>query len=486
MAQVVGGTEKIVWYSSCITIITVALNPPISQAADYWGRKPIIIASSLIGVIGSIIVSRAKNSGTIIAGFGILGLNFGCQSVVMAVLSEVLPRYYRPMAQASAGIAASVGAIIGLLMGGGLLQHGNLTNYRIYWYVEAGLYAIAALGCLIAYNPPHRELEVSLSTSEKLNRLDWVGYFLFAPGLVLFSMALSWSNNPYSWSSANILGPFSIGIVAMILFVVYEWRFKKDGILHHDLWQNRNFAVSLLVIFVEGVSFFAANSYYTYELMVIYDVNILSGGTNFAIMFLTGLVLSPVIGLWSSKRKEMRPPLILGSVFLLLFFILLATVKIDNPRYAFWIFPILPGIAVVSVVPIAMVSAQLTASPELITLASALVTAVRSLGGAIGLAINNAVFNGTLNRELPKKVGAAALSLGLPSSSLAELMTALASQSTNAVAKVPGVTPEIAQAAVAAMKRAYLDAFRGAWIVSAAFCAVLVICESALPMSVSK
>jgi predicted MFS family arabinose efflux permease len=478
MAQVVGGTNKTVWYSSCIAIMTVALNPPISQAADYWGRKHILIGFSLTGVVGSIIVSRAQNSSTIIAGFAILGLNFGCQSVILAVLSEVLPRQYRPMGQASAMASASLGAIIGLLMGGGMLQHGNLTHYRIYWYIETGLYAIAIIGCLIGYNPPPRELQISLSTSEKLKRLDWVGYFLFAPGLALFSMALSWSKNPYSWSSANILGPFIIGVVAMILFAVYEWRFKKDGILHHDLWDNRNFAVSLLVIFVEGLAFFSANSYFAFEIMLIYDVNILSAGANFTIMFCTGLVLAPVFGLWSSKRKTIRPPLILGGVFLLLFFIVLATVKIDTPRYAFYIFPLLSGIGLVSIVPLSMVSAQLTASPELITLASALMTAVRSLGGAVGLAINNAVLNDTLGKELPKKVGAAALSLGLPPSSLPELINALATQNKNAVAAVPGVTPEIAQAAVVAMKEAYLSAFRNAWIISASFCAVLVICES--------
>ncbi|KAM6508348.1 hypothetical protein FALCPG4_018221 [Fusarium falciforme] len=59
MSQVVGGTGQTVWYSSCITIVTVALNPPISQAADYCGRKPILVLLSLAGVVGCIIVSRA-------------------------------------------------------------------------------------------------------------------------------------------------------------------------------------------------------------------------------------------------------------------------------------------------------------------------------------------------------------------------------------------------------------------------------------------
>uniref|UniRef100_A0A0D2Y777 Major facilitator superfamily (MFS) profile domain-containing protein n=1 Tax=Fusarium oxysporum (strain Fo5176) TaxID=660025 RepID=A0A0D2Y777_FUSOF len=448
MAQVVGGTGQTVWYSSCITILTVVLNPPIGQVADYWGRKAILVIMPLAGVVGSIIVSRAQSSGTLIAGFAILGLNYGSQSLSVAVMSEILPRHYRPIGQAVGSVSTALGAIIALLMGGGLLRHGDNSNYRIFWYVTAGLYALASLGCLIGYNPPPRDLQVSLDVSQKLKSLDWVGYALFAPALVLFCIALSWSQNPYSWDSANILAPFIISIVALIIFIVYEWRFKKDGMLHHELWRHRNFAISLFVIFVEGIAFFAANSYFVFQISLVYDVSFLSGSVNFAILFIAAGVFSPVFGLWSSKRKTLRPPLVLGAICLLAFFILLATSKIDTPRYAFWIYPILPGIALPSIVPLSMVSAQFATTPELIALTSALMTSIRSLGGSIGLAINNAVLHNALDKELPKKIAEAALPLGLPASSLPALIQGLASQNKQAVAAVPGLTPEIAQAAV--------------------------------------
>ncbi|KAH7216061.1 major facilitator superfamily domain-containing protein [Fusarium oxysporum] len=475
MAQVVGGTGQTVWYSSCITILTVVLNPPIGQVADYWGRKAILVVMPLAGVVGSIIVSRAHSSGTLIAGFAILGLNYGSQSLSIAVMSEILPRHYRPIGQAVGSVSTALGAIIALLMGGGLLRHGDNSNYRIFWYVTAGLYALASLGCLIGYNPPPRDLQVSLDVSQKLKSLDWVGYALFAPALVLFCIALSWSQNPYSWDSANILAPFIISIVALIIFIVYEWRFKKDGMLHHELWRHRNFAISLFIIFVEGIAFFAANSYFVFQISLVYDVGFLSGSVNFAILFIAAGVFSPVFGLWSSKRKTLRPPLILGAICFLAFFILLATSKIDTPRYAFWIYPILPGIALPSIVPLSMVSAQFATTPELIALTSAIMISIRSLGGSIGLAINNAVLHNALNKELPKNIAEAALPLGLPASSLPALIQGLASQNKQAVAAVPGLTPEIAQAAVLGMKKAYLIAFRNAWIVSASFCSLLLI-----------
>ncbi|KAF5723642.1 drug facilitator PEP5 [Fusarium mundagurra] len=475
MAAAVGGSSQTVWYSSCITILTVVLNPPIGQFADYWGRKTLLVVMQLAGVVGSIIVSRAQNSGTLIAGFAILGSTFGSQSLTVTVMSEILPRHYRPIGQAVGGVFIALGSITALLMGGGLLRHGDNSNYRIFWYVTAGCYALASLGCLIGYNPPPRDLQVSLNVSQKIKSLDWVGYVLFAPALVLFCIALSWSQNPYSWDSVNILAPFVISIVILIIFIVYEWRFKKDGMLHHELWRHRNFAISLFVIFIEGIAFFAANSYFVFEISLVYDASFLSGSVNFAIMFITAAAFSPVFGLWSAKYKTLRPPLVFGSVFLLAFFILLATSKIDTPRYAFWIYPILPGLALPSIVPLTMVSAQFATTPELIALTSALMTSIRSLGGSIGLAINNAVLHNALDKELAKKIAEAALPLGLPTSSLPALIQGLASQNKQAVAAVPGLTPEIANAAVLGMKKAYLIAFRNAWIVSAAFCSLMLI-----------
>ncbi|KAF9770552.1 hypothetical protein IL306_011885 [Fusarium sp. DS 682] len=231
----------------------------------------------------------------------------------------------------------------------------------------------------------------------------------------------------------------------------------------------------MFVIFVEGICFLSVNSYFSFQVSLIYDTNILLAGTNFALVFITTSVFSPIFGLWSSKRKSLRPPLVLGALLLLVFFILLATSDIDTPRYAFWVYPLVGGMALASILPLSMVSAQLATNPQLIALTSSLMISIRSLGGTIGLAINNAVLHNALDKELPKKIAAATLPLGLPPSSLPALMQGLAAQNTEAVAAVPGITPQIAQAGVGGLKRAYTIAFRNAWIVSASFCALLLI-----------
>ena len=417
--------------------------------------------------------------GTVIAGFSIIGICFGGQPLLHAVVSEVLPRKQRPMAQATVNATAGMGAFIGICMGGTLLRNNVFSNYRVYMYVLAGIFAAAALGVGLCYNPPVRELQASLTTSEKLRRLDWIGYALFAPGLVLFCVALSWSENPYHWSNGRIIGTFVTGVLLMIAFFVYEWRFKKDGILHHGLFtQNRNFSIALLVIFAEGVTFFAANSYYAFEVSVFKQQDLLIAGLHFGLVFLISLLFALIAGAYSIKTKTVRLPTFVGFLLILIFNICMGTSNPSTSDSTFWGFAVILGMGIGIILPTIMVTAQLSTPPHLISTASALVLAARSFGATVGLAVNNAIFNSTLSTQLPKKIAAAVLPLGLPPTSIGGLIGALTTQNQALLAKIPGVTPPIIGAAANALLQAYSVSFRYCWIAAACFCFVAVVGKS--------
>src|SRR6266536_2504075 len=100
IANAVGGSGNRVWLFSAIAIVSCVLGPPISQAADYWGRKCFVVTLTLLGCVGCIIVSRATSMNMAIAGEVVAGLAYGSQPLLYAVASEILPRRYRALAQA--------------------------------------------------------------------------------------------------------------------------------------------------------------------------------------------------------------------------------------------------------------------------------------------------------------------------------------------------------------------------------------------------
>jgi MFS family permease len=457
-----------------INILTMALSPPVSEAADLWGRKWFLVVSTVFGFVGCVIVSRAQNMATIIAGFTVLAVAYAAQSLLLAVVSEVLPRKHRPIAQAVANIFAGLGAILGLCLGGGLTENGNLENFRIYFYVNAAIYAVGSLICLALYNPPPRELQQVLTRSEKLRRLDWIGYIILPPGLTLLSIAFSWSDNPYPWKNDHILAPLLIGAALIIVFIIYEVRFKKDGMLHHNLFKHRNFPLALAAIFAEGFIFFSCNNYFPFEVSVFQHSNTLAVGLHWVVSFAVSLVVALAVSTYASYRKVVRGPLVAGFLLFLIFVILMATTNRHTSNSALWGYPAIVGAGFGTVLPNILSASQLSTPPEHIALASGLMVASRAVGGVVSLAINNAIFNSSMSK-LASKIAAATIPLGLPPTSVGPLIAALVSGNPDALQHVKGVTPQILGAGGSALLGVYELGFRNIWICASCVAFVAVI-----------
>jgi hypothetical protein len=265
----------------------------------------------------------------------------------------------------------------------------------------------------------------------------------------------------------------------MIAFFVYEWKFKKDGILHHGLFkQGRNFPIALTVIFAEGLTFFAANAYYAFEVSIFTGEDLLIAGLHYAVTFGGALIFAFLAGFYSVKRKAVRLPIFVGFALILIFNICMATSDPSAKDSSLWGFAVILGAGIGIILPTIMVAAQLCTPPDLIAETSALVLSTRALGGTIGLAINNALFNSTLAVQIPKKIAAAVIPLGLPPTSIGALIEALTTQNSALLAKIPKITPKIIGAAANALLQAYSLGFRYCWIAAGCFCFVAVVGKS--------
>lgn len=467
-----GDASVAAWNSEILTIFTLALSLPLSQAADYWGRKWMIIVPSLLAIAGFLIISRAHSIGMLLAGLCVSGPAIGTQTLFNAIASEVVPRKYRAAAQASLGATTGVGGLLSVVMGGLLMRGGNPAHFRIFWYVVAAVYAVGTAGVFFGYNPPPRELERSLRPGEKMRQLDWLGYAMFTTGITLFCVALQWSNNPYSWDDAHVLAPFVISVLVLVMLGVHQSKFRTDGLFHHRLFSDRNFVVSVTSMFVEGLSFFTTNSYFVMELLQIYHLDFFSAVEHFMIMFISSLPVAPLIGLYSTWRKSVRSGLIAGFLILLVWNVVMATRKTTDSSNIFYGLPVLAGAGLALILPMAITTAQLSTPPELISTSTGITTSARGVGGAVGLAINNAVFQKGLNSNLGPKVSDVLSFFGFPMDNLDSVIAALNAEDAELVGQVlEGNQPLIAAVSEAATE-AHMIAFRNAWITASCFSAL--------------
>ncbi|KFY39710.1 hypothetical protein V495_05775 [Pseudogymnoascus sp. VKM F-4514 (FW-929)] len=468
IAKVVGGSANSTWLTSAVAIFTTVLSPPVSQAADYWGRRWFLIILTLCGAVGSIIVARADSMNMAIAGQCVAGLSYGVQPLLHAVSSEVLPRKYRSYAQAADNVAASLGGLVALLVGGAMTRS-NPEGFRNYWYFVTAVYALATLLCLVFYNPPPLPTQLGLTHVEKLKKLDWIGYFFLTTGLVLFCMGLSWSQNPYDWPEVHIMVPFFVGLAFIAALIIYETRFKKDGMFHHGLFTSgRNFPIALFGVFVEGLVFFAANNYFAFQASILYETDPLRVGIRYGINFIVYAIFAILAGAYCAMTKQVKLPSIIAFISMIIFFILMATSGPSSGAHV-WGYPVFLGIGLGTCLCTLVTVAQLSTPRELIATTSGLMISIRSFGGSIGLAIYNAILVGKLNTNLGPRIAAAVLPLGLPMSSLPDFITALNNQNTAALGKIPGVTGQIIGAGLGGLREAYTQGFRFIWVAAGCF-----------------
>lgn len=143
----------------------------------------------------------------------------------------------------------------------------------------------------------------------------------------------------------------------------------------------------------------------------------------------------------------------------------ISTVNQNTPSLAIGL-SILGGLGVGGLVqPTGTILTIISPDEFLATIVSACIS-IRLIGGTIGYAVYFNILQNTLTKELPIKVGLAALKAGVPLTDIKDLVIAVAYQNTTALASY---SPIILTAVTEAYKDAYVEGFRMIYLVSIAF-----------------
>ncbi|KAK5045663.1 hypothetical protein LTR84_009032 [Exophiala bonariae] len=471
LTAVVGGADKRNWIVGAIALPMAVLSAPVAQAADYWGRRWLLIGLTSMGFVGSLITSRCESIGVAIVGQSFIGLSFSCISLTFAIVSEVLPHRQRMTGQAVVNSANALGGIAGIYAAAALVTDRGPTGFRILWYLDATFFAIAVFITLFCYKPPPRELQNALTFKQKLSKLDWIGGFLLTVGLILFCLGVSQARNPYPWNSAQVLTPICVSLPLLGAFALYEWKWTSEGIANHRLFSSgHNFGLALVCIFLEGFIFTPTNIYLPFMVESIYGRTPLLMATNVTVLQIVYGLSSFAAATYCYRYKRLRLVVMVAYFLFTAYNASMAALDEDNSNAA-WGVPVLAGVPLAFALCALVAVAQFSTPPELISVTSGLLVAARALGVTIGTAAFGAVFSSKLQSNLAPKVASATLPLGLPSSSLPLLLKALVAHNEKALMEVPGITPAILAAGIKGMKQGYVVAFRNVWIIAAAVAA---------------
>jgi len=272
-----------------------------------------------------------------------------------------------------------------------------------------------------------------------------------------------------------------VGFSMLILFGLYEWKGRDDGIASHVFFsRGRNFPLSVFAFGVEGYIFYSAVAQFTPQIVL--NLGFQTDSWKISIRQLSyGLVslFASIPIVWYSTRfRDVRSPLILTFIIFLVVCCCYAQIK-PSQNHAQIAFNVLSGLGQAGPLTLLVVVTQFTAPHEYLSTATGLAFSARAIGGALGSSIMGSIVNGKLD-SYPAKVGGAAVAAGLPQSSVTALLAAFASGNVDAMNAVPGITPAIIATATNASQWAYAHAYRWAWISIIPFVVIAIGCVCAL------
>lgn len=283
------GFELYAWVATGYLLASIVTIPIFGRLGDYYGRKPFIIAATLIFMAASLLCALADGMVALVAGRALQGIGGGMLlGTAFACIPELFPDTRQRLRwQIMLSALFSVVNAIGPGLGGFMTAH---LGWRSVFWLNLPLGALA-LYFAWRHLPWYRPL-----TGEVV-RMDWLGAGLIALGLGALQLFVEWLGH------SSALACTALGLLSLAAFVAlwFQERRSSAALLPRPLFANPSMRVLFVLALLAGAVMFT---------LLYYLPLLLQGGYGYspqqAGVLITPLALSITLGAIINSRVMTR------------------------------------------------------------------------------------------------------------------------------------------------------------------------------------
>ena len=371
------GLSELQWIVTGYALSFAALMLIGGKLAAAYGRRLIFVVGIVVFTGASLWCGFADSGDTLIAARVVQGVGAALMNpATLSIIAATFPPKQRGMA---IGIWAGVSALalaIGPLVGGLLTEH--LSWHWIFFVnVPVGVLAVTASFLLITE-----------SRDETHESLDLPGLATSALGLFALTYGLI-EANAYGWTSTRIVGSFVVAAVALVLFLWIERR-RRAPMLDLTLFRSGTYAGANLAMLLVALAMFGVFFFVSLYMQNVLGYSAVQAGAAFLPMTILIILVAPVAGKLSDRHGS-RWLMSAGMVLLAAQLVYFSQLGTDA---TFW--NLLPALLVgglgMSMTMTPTSAAALRAVPvEKSGVGSAVLNAMRQVGGSLGIALMGAI-----------------------------------------------------------------------------------------------
>ena len=373
--------EHLPWVVTVYLLTSTAATPIYGKLSDVFGRRLMMLVAITVFLVGSVLCAVAPTLLVLILARAIQGLGGGgLISTAQTIIGDVIPPRDRGKYQAYFSAVFVSSSILGPVLGGFLSEEIHWS--AIFWInIPIGAAAFLMTNSILRRLPRH----------DRPHKIDILGAVLMVTATVALLLALSFGGTRYAWTSPQVIGLVALSVIVWVLFA---WRLARaaEPFFPLDLLGNK------VVRYAIAGSFFGIGTMLglTIYLPIYFESVVrisaaMSGVALIAFMFGT-VAGANIAGQILMRVDHYKRPIVaaMSLTVPLMLVLVIWPVEISLP----WLLVILffVGVSLGLIFPFSTVTVQNAVPLHQLGTATAALNFIRSLGGAILIALFGAIY----------------------------------------------------------------------------------------------
>jgi len=372
--------DEITWVLTSYVIAAAIMTAPVGWLATRFGRKNVFLISLIGFTITSMMCGVATSLSEMVADRLMQGV-FGAALVPLSqsTMLDIYPVERRGSAMAIWGIGVMIGPILGPTLGGYLTY---FYDWRYVFFVNLP-FGIAAIVALAFFMPTR-----GAANRPSSRHFDWTGFAVLSLFLASMQIMLDRGQEKDWFASPEIVTFAILAAIGFYLFVVHMFT-AKDPFIPRGVFRDRNLNAALITMFAVGSVLLSSATLMPPFLEKLGNYPVEAAGLIMAPRGL-GTMAAMMISGRLSNRVDPRGMMFLGFMLLIVSFLMMMQWLPSSPQSYLIETMVVQGAGLGFVFTPLQVVAFYTLDPALRTQGTSLLSLMRNVGMAVGIAITEA------------------------------------------------------------------------------------------------
>ena len=392
-----GGFDRYTWVTTAYIVASTITVPVVGRLSDIFGRKVFYLIGLSLFLIGSFAAGTSTSMNQLIAFRALQGMGGGVLlSLAFVIVGDMFAPAERGKIQGVVAAVFGLSSVIGPTLGGFLT---DTLSWNWIFYINLPI-GVPLVILMLRFFP-------RIEPDAMDRSIDVLGIVTLVVGVVPLMLALSLAGVEYAWSSPTIIGLFALSAVAVVAFVIIEFR-SANPIMPLRIYADRVVGVSLLATFISGFGMFSSIIFIPLFFQGVLGASATSSGSFLTPMMLGIVVGAAISGQIVSRIGGYRIPATVGVVIMTAALFMLSTMDASTPYGLAIVYIVSLGFGLGFTFPSFTIAVQNSVEHRYLGVATSALQFYRAIGGALGLAVLGAYmtnrFRSQLTEKLPEQV----------------------------------------------------------------------------------